>query len=185
MRKRERDTLVGMGGRCAGSGRPRTLERQLRPPRVGSAALQRVAVVRGAAHRRRLGRAARVPSGGCAARGNVWRHRRALEGLALRLRRPMQWRSRSQRRRGGARSPPRARRGARGLPGRAHPSWADSPPCTPSIWAGWVGVMNGRSASGNAKWLSGVVPASLTTSSIQEVNKKVTLVEALISLGHP
>ncbi len=34
----------------------------------------------------------------------------------------MQWRSWSQRRRGGARSPPRARRGARGLPGRAHPS---------------------------------------------------------------
>ena len=48
-------------------------------------ALQRVAVVRGAAHRRRLGRAARGPSGECAARGNVWRHRRALEGLALRL----------------------------------------------------------------------------------------------------
>ena len=44
----------------------------------------------------RLGRAARMPSGGCAPRGNVWRHRRALEGLALRLRRPMQWRSRSQ-----------------------------------------------------------------------------------------
>ena len=56
------------------------------------------------------------------------------------------------------RSPPGARMGAGGLPGRAHPSWADSPPCTPSIWAAWVGVINSvDDGAGNAKWLSGVV----------------------------
>ena len=56
------------------------------------------------------------------------------------------------------RSPPGARMGAGGLPGRAHPSWADSPPCTPSIWAAWVGVINSvDDGAVNAKWLSGVV----------------------------
>ena len=99
------------------------------------------------AGRRAYHREGAPPAETCA-RGNVWRHRCALEGLALRLRRPMQWRSRSQRRRGGARSPPRARRGARGLPGRAHPSWADFPPCTPSISAGWVAAFNSRKCVG-------------------------------------
>jgi len=47
-------------------------------------------------------------------------HRSALEGVALDLRRPMQWRRRSPRGKGLATPPPGARVGAGGLPGRTH-----------------------------------------------------------------
>ena len=73
------------------------------------------------------------------------------------------------------RSPPGARMGAGGLPGRAHPSWADSPPCTPSIWARWVAAFNSRSASGNAKWLSGVVSLLLSENQTKRVKKHVVI----------
>ena len=65
------------------------------------------------------------------------------------------------------RSPPGARMGAGGLPGRAHPFWADSPPCTPSIWAAWVGVVNSvDDGAVNAKWLSGVSSREYSTNSL-------------------
>ena len=69
--------LSAQAGRLSGA--PVSRRRQGR----GSSA----AIVQGGAHT--IGRV-------CAPRGTEWRHRRALEGLALRLRRPMQWRSRSQ-----------------------------------------------------------------------------------------
>ena len=98
--KRERG-MRACGGRASGHGRAMRWRgrcahsRQLgiRPSggRVIGAPVSRRRQGRGAAHRRRLGRA-RVPSG-VAAAGHVWGHRSALEVFALHLS-PEQWRSR-------------------------------------------------------------------------------------------
>ena len=103
-------------GRCAHS-------RQLVSAQVGrviGAPVSRRRQGRGAAHRRRLGRA-RVPSGGAAA-GNVW-------GTAARLRvlrstcRQCNGAAGKQRRSGRARALPGARMGTWRLPGRPHHLW--------------------------------------------------------------
>ena len=129
------------GGRASGHGRAMRWRgrcahsRQLVSTQLGrviGAPVSRRRQGRGAAHRRRLGRA-RVPSG-VAAAGHVWGHRSALEVFALHLS-PEQWRSRlSMKGRSGA-GAAGCSGGRRGAAGSGAPALARH--CAVPVRRGW------------------------------------------------